>query len=93
MVYAIMPVLVLGGIGAPVLQSLATRQVGESQQGQLQGVIASTISLASVIAPLLFAALYFLWQEHWPGAIWLAVIALYALVAPVILKLEFPRTA
>lgn len=93
MVYATMPVLVLGGIGTPVLQSLATRQVGESQQGQLQGLVASTISLASVVAPLLFATLYSMWQEHWSGAIWLAVVALYALVVPLVLKLEFSRVA
>lgn len=91
MVYAIMPALVLGGIGVPALQSFATRQVGESEQGQLQGMIASTISLASVFAPLLFASLYFLWQQHWPGAIWLAVIALYALAVPMMLRVEFPR--
>lgn len=93
MVYAIMPVLVLGGIGAPVLQSFATRQVGASQQGQLQGVIASTISLASVVAPLLFAALYSMSQQQWPGAIWLSVVALYALTVPVILRLEFSKAA
>ncbi|MBS0200657.1 MAG: TCR/Tet family MFS transporter [Proteobacteria bacterium] len=93
MAYAIMPVLVLGGIGVPALQSFATRQVSESQQGQLQGVIASTISLASVVAPLLFAALYFIWQQHWPGAVWLSVIALYVLAVPAILGLEFSRNA
>ena len=37
MVFAIMPVIALAGIGTPALQSLATRLVDESRQGQLQG--------------------------------------------------------
>jgi hypothetical protein len=52
MIFAIMPIFALGGIGVPALQSLATRQVDESQQGQFQGVLASAVSLASIIAPL-----------------------------------------
>jgi len=55
MIFAIMPVFALGGIGAPALQSLATRLVDENQQGQFQGVLASAVSLASIICPLAFS--------------------------------------
>ena len=88
MIFAIMPVFALGGIGVPALQSLATRQVDETQQGQFQGVLASAVSLASIVAPLGFSAFYFVVQARWPGAIWLSVVALYALSVPLILSLR-----
>ena len=52
---------------------------------ELQGLIASTISLASVIAPLGFSSLCFVVRENWPGGIWLSVIALYAVAVPLVL--------
>lgn len=91
-VFAIMPVFVLGGIGVPALQSLATRLVDEGRQGQLQGVLASTISLASIIAPLAFSTLYFVFRRQWPGAIWLTVLALYALAVPMVLGLKLRKS-
>ena len=95
MVFAAMPVLVLGGIGVPALQSLATRQVDEGRQGQFQGVLQSAVSLASVVAPLGFSSFYFMVREQWPGAIWLSVIVFQALGASLILSLPFakPRNA
>ncbi|MBX5245755.1 MULTISPECIES: TCR/Tet family MFS transporter [unclassified Rhizobium] len=87
MIFAIMPVFALGGIGVPALQSLATRQVDESRQGQFQGVLASAVSLASIVAPLGFSSLYFLVRQDWPGAIWLSVVAVYALAVPLVLGL------
>ncbi len=52
MIFAIMPVFALGGLGVPALQVMAGRQMNENQQGQFQGVLASALSLASIIAPL-----------------------------------------
>jgi len=83
-VFAVMPVFALGGIGTPALQALATRQVDDSRQGQLQGVLASAVSLASIVAPLAFATLYFAVQRQWPGAIWLSVIVAYAIAVPLV---------
>ena len=94
-VFAIMPIFVLGGIGAPALQSLATRMVDEGRQGQFQGVLASAVSLASIVAPLVFSTLYFAFQHDWPGAIWLVVVAVYAVAALLVLGLRFqsPQSA
>ena len=83
-----MPVFALGGIGVPALQSLATRQVDESLQGQFQGVLASAVSLASIVAPLAFSSFYFVVRQQWPGAIWLSVVALYLIAVPLILRLR-----
>lgn len=91
MIFAIMPFFALGGIGVPALQSLATRQVGEDQQGQFQGVLASVVSLASIIAPLGFSSFYFVVRDAWPGAIWLSVVALYAIGIPLVLGLKLAK--
>ena len=88
-VFAIMPVFCLGGIGSPALQSLATRQVSDDLQGQFQGVLASAISLASIIAPLAFSSLYFVVRTQWPGAIWLSVVLVYAVAVPLVLSLRW----
>lgn len=91
-VFASMPVLVLGGIGVPALQSLATRQVEESQQGQFQGVLQSAMSMASIVAPLAFSSFYFVFREQWPGAIWLSVVVLHGIGACLVCSLRFSRT-
>ncbi|MEJ0045591.1 MAG: TCR/Tet family MFS transporter [Rhodospirillales bacterium] len=86
MVFAIMPVFALAGIGTPVLQSLATRLVDDSRQGQFQGVLASAVSLASIIGPLVFSTFYFVVRAHWPGAIWLSAVLVNAIAIPLVLR-------
>jgi MFS transporter, DHA1 family, tetracycline resistance protein len=81
-VFAIMPIFAFGDIGTPTFQALAARRVDSEFQGQLQGVLASAMSLASIVAPLAFSTIYFVVQKGWPGAIWLSVIVLYAIAIP-----------
>ncbi|MBB4095824.1 TCR/Tet family MFS transporter [Brucella pecoris] len=88
-VFAIMPVIALAGIGTPALQSLATRLVDDDQQGQFQGVLASAMSLASIVGPLLFSTFYLVVREQWPGAIWLSALAVNALAVPLVLGVRF----
>jgi MFS transporter, DHA1 family, tetracycline resistance protein len=83
-VFAIMPIFALGGIGTPAFQALATRQVDPARQGQLQGVLASAVSLASIVAPLAFSTFYFVVQKEWPGAIWLSVVVISAIAVPLV---------
>ncbi|MCX5568710.1 TCR/Tet family MFS transporter [Kaistia nematophila] len=87
-VFAIMPLFALGGIGAPALQSMATRQVDKDRQGQFQGVLMSAVSLASIVAPLGFSTVYLLVRAQWPGAVWLSVVAVYAVAVPLVLGLR-----
>lgn len=84
MVFALMPLFALGGIGTPALQALATRKVDAASQGQFQGVLSSAVSLASIIAPLFFSMFYFTVQKEWPGAIWLSVVAVYLIAIPLV---------
>ncbi len=84
MVFAVMPLFALSGIGTPAFQALATRQVDPARQGQLQGVLTSAVSLASIVAPLGFSTFYFVFQKQWPGAIWLSVVVIYAIAVPLV---------
>jgi DHA1 family tetracycline resistance protein-like MFS transporter len=84
-IFAIMPIFALAGIGTPALQTLGTRLVDSDHQGQLQGVLASAVSLASIAAPLAFSTIYFVSRQDWPGAIWLSVVVVYAVAVPLIL--------
>lgn len=91
-VFVVMPVMALAGIGTPALQSLATRLVDDDRQGQFQGVLASAMSLASVFGPLLFSTVYFAVRERWPGAIWLSAMIVNAVAVPLVIGLRFrPR--
>jgi DHA1 family tetracycline resistance protein-like MFS transporter len=83
-VFAIMPLFALAGIGTPAFQALATRQVDPARQGQLQGVLASAVSLASIIGPLAFSTFYLAVQKEWPGAIWLSVVVIDASAVPLV---------
>ncbi len=92
-VFAIMPIFALGSIGTPALQALATERVGAAQQGQLQGLLASSVSLASIVAPLGFSSFYFVVQRQWPGAVWFAVLAVNLLAMPFVLLGAAPHRA
>jgi len=83
-VFAVMPIFALGSIGVPALQALATRQVEAALQGQFQGLLTSTVSLASIIAPLGFSTFYYVVRADWPGAVWLLVVVVYAMAVPLV---------
>jgi DHA1 family tetracycline resistance protein-like MFS transporter len=46
------------GFVAPALQSLMTRRVGPSEQGQLQGANASIAGLTGAVGPIIFGLVY-----------------------------------
>ncbi len=48
----------LWGLAMPTLQSLMTRLVSESEQGQLQGANMSVASIAGIASPVFFGAVY-----------------------------------
>jgi len=48
----------LWGLAMPTIQSLMTQRVSESEQGQLQGANMSVASIAGVLSPLFFGAVY-----------------------------------
>lgn len=46
------------GLAMPTLQSLMTQRVSESEQGQLQGANNSVGSIAGIVSPIFFGAVY-----------------------------------
>ena len=46
----------VGGLAGPSIQSLVASQVSASDQGKVQGALASLVSLTSIAAPLIFSA-------------------------------------
>ena len=49
-----LPIMALWGLSGPAAQALMTRQVADSEQGRLQGAIASITGVAGLIGPALF---------------------------------------
>ena len=87
MPFALMPLFCIGAIGLPALQSLLSKRVDDQQQGRLQGVLASLLSLTSIIGPLVIADVYFATRASFPGLVWLIAAGLYVFVLPILVKL------
>lgn len=49
------PIMALWGLYGPAAQSLMTRRVGPSEQGQLQGALSSLTGIANMVAPAIFS--------------------------------------
>ena len=52
------PLAALGGLSGPAMQGLMTREIGPSDQGKLQGALASIQGVAGLIGPLLFTQIF-----------------------------------
>jgi len=77
MIYAWMIVWALSGVGGPALNSILSKQVPASEQGELQGAIASMTSVVSAFAPLVMTGLFSYFTStiaplYFPGAPFLA---------------------
>ncbi|MFK7995625.1 MAG: MFS transporter [Granulosicoccus sp.] len=57
---AFTPVTALGAVVTPVVQARMSRIAADDQQGELQGVIASVRSLATIFSPLLMTQVFWL---------------------------------
>jgi hypothetical protein len=89
--FALIPLIAFGGISAPALRSLQSKAVDRARQGQLQGVVASFVSLAAIFGPLVFGGIYALSRPGWTGLVWIIGVAIFALAVPVVLTA--PRSA
>lgn len=89
--YALAPLFALGGVAMPALQSLVTARVSDEQQGQLQGVLASLMSLAGIVGPVLTTVVFFSTKSIWIGTIWLVGAALYLLASPLFATVKPPK--
>lgn len=58
MMYVLIFPFAIGGLAGPATQAILTREVGASEQGELQGTLASLQSLTAIAGPLLATALF-----------------------------------
>lgn len=70
MMYAILVPYCLGGIAGPALQSLLSGHVPADEQGELQGMLTSLMSLTAIFGPVLMTGL-FAYYTRPQGAIYL----------------------
>jgi DHA1 family tetracycline resistance protein-like MFS transporter len=82
--FAGLPLLALWGLAGPSLQGLMSQQVGATDQGKLQGAIASLQGVAGMMGPLVFTFVFAFALRaegplHVPGAPYLLAALLVAL--------------
>ena len=78
------PIGGLGGLSGPPMQSLMTRRVKETEQGQLQGALSSLRGVAFMIGPIIFTTTFASFigpnrDRHLPGAPYLLAAAIVML--------------
>ncbi|MFT6223140.1 MAG: DHA1 family tetracycline resistance protein-like MFS transporter [Paracoccaceae bacterium] len=52
------PLTALGAVVTPALQAMMARKAGDDAQGEMQGVISSTRSLATIVSPLVMTQVF-----------------------------------
>ena len=58
MMYAILVPFALGGLAGPATQALISARVDPSEQGELQGTLASMMSMTAIVGPLIATWLF-----------------------------------
>lgn len=94
--HAIIAILIgaVTGLTFPAMQELMSKRISEDAQGELQGAIASTISLTSIIGPILMTSIFGMFADnqgfYLPGAPFILAMLLLA-VAIAILQRTLSR--
>lgn len=59
MMFAILVIYCMGGIAGPALQAVISSKVSANEQGDLQGALASVISITSIIGPPMMTNIFY----------------------------------
>jgi MFS transporter, DHA1 family, tetracycline resistance protein len=88
------PLMALWGLYGPTSQGLVTRHVAPTQQGTLQGTLASVAMLTGLVGPVLFTQVFsaFIGPEraHLPGAPYLLAALLLVVAVTVAVRVARP---
>jgi MFS transporter, DHA1 family, tetracycline resistance protein len=94
------PLTSLWGLAGPAVQSMMSREVGPSQQGQLQGAISSMRGITGMVGPLLFTQVFALAiagppATQLPGAAYLlaALLVVASIVVAALVSRRLPPPA
>lgn len=71
--WAVSPIAALWGVTGPATQALVSRQIDPSEQGRLQGAIASLSSIAGIIAPTLFTRTFAAFSQPHQSTAWVGL--------------------
>ena len=96
MLYVFTLVYCLGGIASPSLQGIISGMTPDNEQGQLQGIITSLLSLSCIISPLIMTNLFYFFTKqttpiYFPGVSF-AAAAIIILVGFIFFVKETKRT-
>jgi DHA1 family tetracycline resistance protein-like MFS transporter len=95
MMFAILVPGALAGIAGPALQSLITSNTPSNEQGELQGTLTSLSSLAAILGPVLFTALfaYSTTSTHFyfAGSAYMLAAAVSFLAAAILFRINLSR--
>lgn len=92
MMYAATVFFAMVGIGSSALRSVMSKQVSDTEQGEMQGAITSVMGLTAIITPLVMTGLFSTFTGpdaplHLPGAPYL--LATLAMIVSILLVLSF----
>ncbi|MXU65278.1 TCR/Tet family MFS transporter [Oceanomicrobium pacificus] len=57
-IFILMPITALGNLAGPALQGMMSNRVGDDEQGELQGLLASVASVGTIFSPLMMTGLF-----------------------------------
>lgn len=91
MMYGVMVFTCLSGLGGPALQSLISKEVPQSEQGELQGSLISLASLTAIIGPLFYTDIFARFTKadagfYFPGMAYMAAAVVSALAMLIFLQ-------
>lgn len=84
MIYALLPLMALGGVATPAITALMANCTPDDAQGELQGIRASVLAVVMIISPLLMTQLFGYFTQpgapvYFPGAPFFAAACLTGL--------------
>jgi len=96
--WMIYPIIAFGSLGAimqPAIQGIMSRTISEDAQGELQGAIASMMSIAMIIGPIFMTQIFSTFTSenapiYFPGASFLSA-AILVLLAAIPMLIAFQR--
>ena len=97
MMYAFLIPYCLGGLCGPALQGVISNQIPENEQGEIQGLNTSLMSVSAIISPLVMTNLFYQFSKStatifFPG-ISFFISAILAIIAAIIIVYSLKKIA
>ena len=95
MMYAFLIPYCLGGLCGPALQGLISNQIPENEQGEIQGLNTSLMSISAIISPLIMTNLFYQFSKadapiYFPG-ISFFISGILAIIGGVIIYISLKK--